>query len=130
MVRDSFPGTGQGLFAVRAIPADTFVLEYTGERIPTGSAENGGSRYLFLIDDDWTIDGTVPGNIAGYVNHACMPNCEARMEEGEDGQKHIMFYTLRDIFSGEELTIDYGPDYFKKFIEPVGCRCSVCINPN
>ena len=128
MVRKAMPGVGDGLFAVHPLEAGEFVLEYTGERIPTGSAEDAGSRYLFLIDDDWTIDGPVPGNVAGYLNHACMPNCEARLEEGTDGQRRIMFYALRDIFSGEELTIDYGQEYFDRFIGPVGCRCELCVS--
>lgn len=123
-VRASFPGVGEGLFAVRTLLPGEFVLEYTGERIPTGSAEDGGSRYLFLIDDEWTIDGPVPSNVAGYINHACVPNCEAALENGR-----VMIYATRSIRSGEELTIDYGEEYFDKFIAPVGCRCGTCINP-
>lgn len=122
-IRRSMPGVGDGLFAVYPIAAGEFVLEYTGERVPTGTAETKGSRYLFLIDDEWTIDGPVPENTAGFINHACEPNCEAAMEDG-----HIMICAARDIESGEELTIDYGPEYFKRFIEPVGCKCATCVN--
>jgi SET domain-containing protein len=123
-VQKSFPGMGDGLFAVHALSQGDFILEYQGERIPSGTAEDGGSRYLFLIDDEWTIDGPVPENIAGYINHACEPNCEATLEDGR-----IMFYAKRAIRSGEELSIDYGPEYFEKFIAPTGCRCSSCRNP-
>jgi SET domain-containing protein len=123
-IRPSFPGTGDGLFAVTPLRQGAFVLEYTGMRVPTPSAEENDSRYLFLVDDEWTIDGTVPENLAGYINHGCMPNCEAALEE-----KRIMIYALRDIQSGEELTIDYGEEYFDKFIAPVGCKCATCINP-
>ncbi len=105
--------------------AGDFVLEYTGERIPTGTAEDAGSRYLFVLDDDWTIDGPVPGNTAGFINHACEPNCEAVIEDGR-----IMLYAVRDIGSGEELTIDYGPEYFERFIAPVGCKCESCLYKN
>lgn len=124
LICSSFPGIGEGLFAVHSIGTGEFVIEYTGERLPTGSAEAGGSRYLFVVDDEWTLDGPVPENIAGYINHACMPNCEARIENGR-----IHFYALRDIESGEELTIDYGEEYFKEFIEPAGCKCDTCTNP-
>ena len=123
MIRKAFPGVGEGIFAVRTIFAGDFILEYTGKRVPTGSAEEKGSRYLFLVDDDWTIDGPVPDNLAGYINHACMPNCEAVLDNGR-----IFYYAVRDIFSGEELTIDYGPEYFEKFIAPFGCRCITCTN--
>jgi SET domain-containing protein len=122
-IRRSLPGVGEGLFAVNSIAAGEFVLEYTGERIPTGTAEDAGSRYLFVVDDEWTIDGPVPENTAGFINHACEPNCEATVEEGR-----ILIYATRDIGSGEELTIDYGEEYFKKFIEPVGCKCETCLN--
>ena len=119
-----FPGVGDGLFAVRPIAAEEFILEYTGERIPTKHADALPSRYLFEINDTWTVDGPVPGNTAGYINHACEPNVEAVIEEGE----HIMIYATRDIASGEELTIDYGEEYFEEFIEPAGCKCSMCLN--
>jgi len=121
-IRRALPGVGQGLFAVYPITAGEFVLEYTGERVPTGTAEDAGSRYLFVLDDDWTIDGPVPENTAGFINHACEPNCEAAVEDGR-----ILIYALRDIRSGEELTIDYGPEYFKRFIEPAGCKCESCL---
>lgn len=123
LIRKSFPGTGHGLFAVYALDRDEFVLEYVGEKVPTGTAEDAGSRYLFQLDDEWTIDGPVPGNIAGYLQHACEPNCEAREENGR-----IMIYTNRAVASGEELTIDYGQEYFDKFIGPAGCKCRTCIN--
>lgn len=122
-IRPTMPGVGEGLFAVYPIAQGEFILEYTGERIPTGTAEDAGSRYLFVLDDEWTIDGPVPQNTAGFINHACEPNTEASIEDGR-----IMLYAARDIRSGEELTIDYGPEYFKRFIEPVGCRCETCVN--
>ncbi len=122
-IRRSMPGVGDGLFAVRPMEQGEFILEYTGERIPTGTADESDSRYLFEINKKWTIDGPVPGNTAGYINHACTPNVEAIIE-GES----IMIYALRDIASGEELTIDYGEEYFKEFIEPVGCRCDGCVH--
>lgn len=124
MIKQSAPGVGDGLFAVRPLGAGEFVLEYTGERVPTTTAElSTWSRYLFVIDDEWTINGQVPENIAGYINHACEPNCEARLEDDR-----INIYALCDIKSGEEITLDYGPEYFEEFIAPGGCRCNSCIN--
>ena len=49
---------------------------------------------------------------------------EAVIEEGDDGEDHINIYALRSIAKGEELTIDYGQEYFDEFIKPVGCRCA------
>lgn len=122
-IRRSLPGVGDGLFSVYPIEAGEFILEYVGARIPTGTAETEGSRYLFVLDDEWTVDGPVPSNTAGFINHACEPNCDASVEDGR-----IMIYAMRDIESGEELTLDYGSEYFKRFIEPVGCRCDSCLS--
>ena len=121
-IKKSLPGVGQGLFAAHPIKKGVFVIEYTGERIPTKAANESDSRYLFEIDKKWTIDGPVPENIAGYVNHSCDPNIEAVIEDGR-----IFYYAARDITSGEELTIDYGEEYFKEFIEPAGCKCEGCL---
>lgn len=123
MIKKTLPGVGQGLFAVYDIPAGAFILEYTGEKLSTGTAEQTGSRYLFVVDDEWTVDGSVPGNVAGYINHACEPNTEATIEDGR-----IMIYATRDIESGEEITIDYGDEYFTEYIEPVGCKCEDCVH--
>ncbi len=123
-IKNSFPGVGEGLFAVYMVPKGDFVLEYTGKRIPSGTAEEvTKSRYLFLVDDEWTIDGQVPENTAGFINHACEPNCIAELDDGR-----IMIYAARDIFSGEELTLDYGSEYFDKYIRPIGCKCTAEVH--
>ena len=125
MIKKSMPEVGDGLFAVRPIKEGEFILEYTGEKIPTATADESGSRYLFVVDDDWTVDGQVPANTAGYINHGCDPNTEAIIEDDR-----INIYATRDIESGEELTIDYGEEYFDEYIAPVGCKCEDCLNPS
>jgi SET domain-containing protein len=122
-VKEGRPGTGLGLFAREDIRKRAFILEYTGKKIPTKVADEMSSRYLFEIDDKWTIEGPVPGNLAGYINHSCDPNTEAEIEEGTDGEDHINIYALRRIKTGEELTIDYGQEYFDEFLKPAGCKC-------
>jgi len=120
-VRRSGPGKGLGLFARVAIAKKALVLEYTGKKIPTKTADELNTRYLFEIDDEWTIDGAARTNTARYINHSCDPNCEAEIDDGR-----IFLYALRNIAPGEELTFDYGDDYFAEFIRPVGCRCAKC----
>lgn len=112
---------GHGLFATASIQRGDFILEYTGKRVPTPRADSMTTRYLFEIDREWTIDGESRSNIARYVNHSCEPNCEADIRDGR-----ILIYASRDIERGEELTIDYGDEYFDEFIRPVGCKCSSC----
>lgn len=112
------PGMGWGLFAREQVSQGDFIVEYTGVKIPTEIADQSDSRYLFEVNKDWTLDGVAQNNHGRWLNHACMPNVEAIGEEDK-----IMLYALRDIFPGEELTIDYGKEYFDEFIKPHGCRC-------
>lgn len=71
--------------------------------------------YLFTLDPYWTIDGSVNGSGAEYINHSCDPNLVARIIKG-----HILYMSLRDIKKGEELTVDY---HFDKKVEKVACIC-------
>lgn len=122
-VRDARPGTGRGLFALQPIRRGEFLLEYTGKKVPTVVADESDSAYLFEINSDWTIDGPPHLNPAGYINHDCHPNTESDIVEG-----HIIIEAIRDIAAGEELTIDYGDEYFDEFIRPGGCHCASCAN--
>ncbi len=119
---------GLGLFAVAATAQDAFIVSYSGKRIATTAAHERerryGARYMFEIDRRWTIDGSPRSNLGRYVNHSCAPNAEAVVRQGR-----IAIVALRDIAPGEEITMDYGPDYFALFIAPAGCRCAACHAP-
>jgi uncharacterized protein len=110
--------TGFGLFTRVPFKAGDFIIEYTGKKIPTVHADTLTTKYLFEIDADWTIDGAERSNTARYINHACFPNCESDIRDGR-----IMIDAVRDIEAGEELTFDYGEEYFDEFIKPFGCKC-------
>jgi hypothetical protein len=114
-------GRGMGLFARQAFKSGEFVAEYTGRKITTKEADELTTKYLFEIDDDWTIDGSPRSNIARYINHSCDPNCESDIVDGK-----ILISAIRDIETGEELTFDYGEEYFDEFIKPAGCKCNKC----
>jgi SET domain-containing protein len=121
VVKQSKPGTGRGLFARVPIARGEFILEYTGRHIPNTEADALSTKYLFELDDTWTIDGSARSNTARYINHACDPNTEAEIVDG-----HVLIHACRHIAPGEELTIDYGEEYFDEFIKPFGCRCERC----
>ncbi len=120
-VRRSRPGRGFGLFAREAIARGEFLLEYTGRHLPTKEADELDTKYLFEIDKHWTIDGSPRSNTARYINHSCNPNCEADIRDGK-----ILIFSTRPIAAGEELTMDYGEEYFDEFIKPSGCKCDSC----
>jgi SET domain-containing protein len=108
-----------GVYATEFIPAHHKVMEYTGEKINRREtkrrADSSDMIYLFTLDPYWTIDGSVGGSGAEYINHCCEPNIAARIFKG-----HILYMSLRDIRPGEELTVDY---HFDKRVERVPCRC-------
>ena len=102
---------GRGVFAARAIPKGTRIIEYTGRRISYARAsdlypereEATTHTFLFELDDDMVIDAGQGGNAARWINHSCDPNCEAVDEDGR-----IFIEAIRTIAAGEELGYDYG----------------------
>jgi uncharacterized protein len=118
----SKPGKGFGLYARDTIKKGEYLMDYTGKKISSKLADSLPTKYLFEIDEQWTIDGSVRSNLARYINHACEPNCEADIVDGR-----IRIEACEDIVAGEELTIDYGEEYFDEFIRPHGCKCATCI---
>ncbi|MFQ5541001.1 MAG: SET domain-containing protein [Candidatus Paceibacteria bacterium] len=121
MVRAKRGLSGLGLFAQVDIPRDEFVIEYWGKTVPDEEADRVGGKYLFRLENDITILGNHKENLARLMNHSCRPNCEAEM----DG-KRIFIYSKRNIKAGDELTYDYGKEYFNDHIKPYGCRCPKC----
>jgi len=114
--------TGMGLFAGQDIPKGTKIVEYIGEKIPTKDADDRGGQYLFEINERWTIDGSPRYNKARYINHECgQGNCDAL-----NVRDHIFIYAYRSIKSGDELTYNYGPEFFEEYIKPKGCKCRKC----
>lgn len=114
---------GLGLFATIDFKKGELVIEYTGERITEAEANERGGKYLFELNDDWTIDGKGRENTARYINHACKPNCAPELDDAEE---HIYIRAKRDIKAGEELTYNYGKMYFDVQIGKGGCRCDFC----
>jgi SET domain-containing protein len=112
-----------GIYAVERIPKGRKIIEYIGEKIGRRETKIRAERefnYLFTLDTYWTVDGSVNGSGAEYINHCCEPNVESRIIRG-----HILYFALRDIKPGEELTIDYrfGSDVEK---HPCACGAKQC----
>ncbi len=111
---------GLGLFSTSAWKKGDMIIEYIGEIITVEEADRRGGRYLFEIDKKYTIDGKSRKNIARYVNHSCVPNCETEIDEDE---RRVFVYALKKIVPGDELNYDYGKEYFDEYIKPKGCHC-------
>lgn len=129
------PIHGSGVYATKAIPTETRIMEYVGEKINKEESERrawaqmehaeetgDAAVYIFTLSKKWDIDGNVPWNLARLVNHSCDPNCQTWIEG-----KHIYYYALRDIEDGEELTFDYGFDIECYEDHPCLCGSSKCV---
>ena len=115
---------GLGLFATKEFSRGEFIIEYTGEHIPTEEADKRGGKYLFILNTEITIDGRGRENTARYINHSCKPNAEA---EADESAGKISISAKRKILPGEEITYDYGKEYFNQYIKPLGCKCTSCL---
>ena len=100
---------GWGVFALQAIPKNTRIIHYAGEKIRTRESRVREARYLerghiwcFTINHLWVRDAAVGGNIARFINHACRPNCYSEVI-GDT----IWIRAGRTIAPGEELTYNY-----------------------
>src|SRR5215467_11120461 len=113
--------TGLGLFATKLMRRGTFIVRYTGRKLRNAAADHLDTKYLFEINNRWTIDGSSRSNIARYINHSCKPNAES------DVKKHkVLITAIRTIHPGDEITYNYGRNYFNAFIKDGGCRCAAC----
>lgn len=116
---------GSGAFAARAIPSGTRIVEYVGERITKAESLRQceqGNDFIFHVDDQCDLDGSVPWNPARFLNHSCAPNCEAVMEDGR-----LFIIATREIPAGAELTFDYGYDLQDYQEHPCHCGAAGCV---
>jgi SET domain-containing protein len=117
--------TGLGLFATTLIENRTVIVEYSGPRVRTEEARKYerryASKYMFEIDGRWTIDGSTRRNAARYANHSCRPNAESDLVAGK-----IVLRAIKAIRAGDEITYDYGREYFDLFLKAKGCKCTKC----
>lgn len=117
--------SGLGLFALRDFKKGEMIIEYTGEKITEEEANRRGGKYLFELNDNWTIDGKGRENLARYINHSCKPNCYPELDDEEE---HIYIYAKRNIKAGEELAYHYGKFYFNELIGKDNCKCTGCLD--
>jgi uncharacterized protein len=114
--------TGLGLFALQDIKAGQRMIEYIGRLITNEEADRKGGKYLFAIDHLYSLDGSARANTARYINHSCRPNAEAFITQ----RRRVWIWAKRHIRAGEEITLNYGKEYFDDHIKPTGCKCAVC----
>ena len=110
---------GKGCFATQPFARGRKIAEYTGERISRREAARRARRRrkhrVCAVNYYWSLDGARGGNGTHYINHSCAPNAYMKNLYG-----HIIFFALRDIRPGEEITVDYVSTYHP---DSKKCRC-------
>ncbi len=113
--------TGLGLYTLKPIPKGKRIIEYTGPLISNKEVDKRRGKYFFQINSKWSVDGSPRSNTARYVNHSCSPNADAFIS----GHR-IWIWSKKNIKAGEEITFNYGKEYFDDHIKPTGCKCKKC----
>lgn len=110
---------GRGCFALVPFQRRKKIAAYAGElvrgkrRIEARLREQTAIK-IIRMSDDLAIDGAVGGDATAYINHSCDPNAYMRNAPGQ----RVIFFALRDIAAGEEITMDYRDP-----THPEVCRC-------
>ncbi|HEX9587678.1 MAG TPA: SET domain-containing protein [Bradyrhizobium sp.] len=117
--------TGLGLFATKPIKKGAKIVRYFGPLLDSRKKKDDAieNKYLFELNNRWTIDGSVRKNIARYINHACKPNAESDVKPRK---RKVVIRAIKNIEPGDEINYDYGTDYFKAYLKPIGCKCDAC----
>ena len=117
--------TGLGLFATKPIKKGEKIIRYFGPILDSRKKEEDAieNKYLFELNNRWTIDGSVRENVARYINHACRPNAESDVRPRK---RKVFIRAIKNIEPGDEINYDYGTDYFKAYLKPIGCKCESC----
>ncbi|MEP7302619.1 MAG: SET domain-containing protein-lysine N-methyltransferase [Caldimonas sp.] len=110
---------GNGAFAAEPIPARRKIGEIRGEPISVPEARRrarGLARIMIVeISERRAIDASQSADPLRFTNHSCAPNAVLRIRQGR-----VEFYAMRDVASGEELTVDYGESHHEGRL---ACRC-------
>ena len=114
-VRSASAAVGLGLFATRDLAMGELLLEYAGDRHPPGAHFcNAEASYVWDLLKGGSISAFNQGNAARFMNHFAglspAPNVTGYKVLELDGW-HVFFQTNTLVSMGQQLLIDYGPQY-------------------
>ncbi|KLJ12192.1 hypothetical protein EMPG_12742 [Blastomyces silverae] len=122
-----YPDRGIGVRSLRSIKAGTFIGEYVGEiRDPAyrlGSTY--GLHHTLRERSIGVIDAAIYGNWTRYMNHSCRAGVVFVSTVVGD-RACVLVRAIRDIEMFEEITVDYGDEYFRPRHRVCKCGEEVC----
>ena len=101
------PLGGRGVFAARSFRKGELIERCPYLRLRDGDVTGSLDDYVF---DDAPGRVILPLGFGALYNHAPYPNVEYI---DDDEAAVLEFVALRDVSVGEELCIDYGPDWWQ-----------------
>ena len=106
-------GQGNGVFTNQKFHKGDVVLFFGGEKVMA----DGIIDFTHYLQIGPGVYLGPSGNFDDYVNHNCDPNCAVYFDE-----EHVFLKAIKDIFPGEQLSLDYGTIQFN---EPtvIHCEC-------
>lgn len=117
------PILGWGVFAETPFKKRDFIAAYAG-KVRRWRRSDQKNSYCFEyvptqgIATPYTIDASLQGGIARFINHSDTPNLTTALATIE-GISHVVIYAIRPIQKGEQLCYDYGPAYWSKRKAPL-----------
>lgn len=119
----SVPGKGYGVFTKVDLFPDTYLSPYTGIPRMNEVGTNPANPYNFyLLDFHQNICGFIDAsnltfaNVTRFFNHSDTPNCG-----GYQISMAIWYKTYEFVKAGEELTVNYGSEYWEE-LEKFGIK--------
>ena len=117
------PIAGYGLFAVKTIPPNYFLMEYTGKRIQKIPYNQS---YVAKLGNVYVNAKHSDGNHK-YVNHCCEPNSKFIKWADKNSIERLSIVSQETIRKGSEITVHYGSEFM---IEKCNCfKCNPGITP-
>lgn len=111
------PKKGRGVFTTKDIQPGTVIGDYIGKVIPSKDEDkydNGKHFYLMYYHDRAGIFPNPKKPGIHLLNHSCTPNSWMYTYKG-----HTLYFAIRRIFAGEELTVSY-------LLSPQDSDCNPC----
>lgn len=115
---------GWGVFAEKSFQKQDYIAEYAGILRKSKRSDRNNEycfEYLYApgIASPYTVDAQTQSGIARFINHSSEKMNLENTIVTVGGINHVVLFAKRAIDKGEQLTYDYGPDYWSKREKPL-----------